>query len=439
MKKIFIYLLLLSSCLPYQEEFSGGETTHFDFSLGAFGKKANNLNDSEKVLKFNRGSVIFKAIWSNDKSPYFQGLGPLFNSNSCFGCHTFNGRGKNKEKYEKEFFSMSFKIQEDSSYGTSLQLKSIDEKKIPPEVSIEVEWEEVQGEFLDGETYTLVKPKYKFTKFAYGNKENLIFSARVAPVVFGMGLLSLIPEEDLQAKEDPNDKNQDGISGKLNYVWNLRTQKLEIGRFGWKASQPTLHQFIATALLHDMGITSELFIKQNCTEVQNNCNLSQNLGMEIDMNSFSDLEYYVSLIGVPARRNTQDEEVLEGKKIFSKLGCIHCHISTWKTKWDPDFPELSHQVIYPYTDLMLHDMGEDLADGLQETNAKGNEWRTPPLWGLGLYETINQHNRLLHDGRARGIEEAILWHGGEALSSKEAYRGLPKLSRKKLLKFLNSL
>ncbi|MEM4271156.1 MAG: di-heme oxidoredictase family protein, partial [Candidatus Pacearchaeota archaeon] len=303
---------------------------------------------------------------------------------------------------------MSFKIASAEDYGRVLQLKSIDEKNIPQEVTISVNFEKISGEFPDGEKYTLLKPTYKFENWNYGNPSNFQFSPRVAPVVYGLGLLSLIPEEDLKKKEDINDSDNDGISGKLNLVENRVTRQKEIGRFGWKAGQPNLKQFIATALLEDIGITSEIFLEQNCTKVQTSCKQKQSHGMEIDLNSLDDLEFYIKYLAVPARRNLENQDVKIGKNLFISIGCESCHISEWKTGKHSENPELSEQTIYPYTDLMLHDMGDGLADGFEEFLANGKEWRTPPLWGIGLYSQISQHNFLLHDGRARGLQEAIL-------------------------------
>lgn len=438
MKQIcLLYLILLSFCIQ-KETLSGGATTSFDFSLGAFGRIARNVNQIDKVNKFNRGSAIFKAIWQNDQNKPFYGLGPLFNSSSCASCHTLNARGRNILPNEKEFFSMSFKFS-NPNYGKGLQLKSIDDKKILPEVNISVTFEEFYGEFPDGEKYSLRKPIYKFENWNYGVPNEFRFSARVAPVVYGLGLLSLIPKQDLKNQEDVHDKNKDGISGKLNIVDSLETNTQEIGRFGWKAGQPSLKQFIATALLEDIGITSEIFLTQNCTEKQTSCNKLQGSGIEIDSNTLSDLVFYIQHLAVPARRNFEDQEVQEGKKLFFSIGCENCHKAEWKTENNSNFPELSNQTINPYTDLLLHDMGTGLADGFQEFLASGEEWRTPPLWGLGLYSLVSQHSFLLHDGRARDFQEAILWHDGEAKTSKENYIKLNKEERKKVLKFLESL
>lgn len=435
----YLFLLFLVSFCYKNEELSGGATTTYDFSLGAFSRIASNVKNIEKIHKFNRGSSIFKVVWTSDSFQSFSGLGPLFNASSCAACHTLNSRGRNIFPNEKEFFSMSFKISSAENYGKVLQLKSIDEKNIPQEVTISVNFEEIFGEFPDGERYTLLKPAYKLKNWNYGTISDFQFSPRVAPAVYGLGLLSLIPEEDLKKKEDINDSNNDGISGKLNLVENHVTRQKEIGRFGWKAAQPNLRQFIANALLEDIGITSEIFTEQNCTKAQLACKQKQSNGIEIDSNSLDDLEFYVRYLAVPARRNLKSQDIKIGKNLFISIGCEKCHISEWKTGKNLEHPELSEQTIYPYTDLMLHDMGDGLADGFEEFLADGKEWRTPPLWGIGLYSQISQHNFLLHDGRARGLQEAILWHEGEAKFSKEKYMNLNKKDRERILKFLESL
>ncbi|MBK9502725.1 MAG: thiol oxidoreductase [Leptospiraceae bacterium] len=421
--------------------YAGGETTVFDVSLNGFNRISTNVKEMDKILKFNRGNQVFKATWANDGKTPFQGLGPLMNSNSCNGCHFLGGRGKNKAKLETEFHSMAFKFQTDEfdNYGFQIQDKSIDPRKISIEAKIDVTFIEREGRFPDGEKYSLREPKYSFSNWNYAKPKEFSFSPRVAPVIYGMGLLSLIPHEVLESLEDVEDKDKDGISGKINRVFNHRTQQTEIGRFGWKANQPDIHQLIATALLEDLGITSRLFPKQNCSKEEVKCNQAQPFGSEIDPNSFEDLEYYSLLVGVPATRIANESFFAEGKDLFIKIGCASCHKTEFKTGVNSDYPELSRQTIHPYTDLLLHDMGEELSDGFKDGLANGREWRTSPLWGIGLYLSVSQHSNLLQDGRARDIQEAILWHEGESKQAKESYKKLNKSDREKVLKFLQSL
>ena len=440
-RALFLSLFFFLYCFhPANESFPGGEGTSFDFSLNAFNRHITNLKDNDKIMQFNRGNQIFKAVWSNDGGPVFQGLGPLFNSRSCNTCHFLGGRGRNRLDSEKEFYFLIFRVRNGSgaaleNYGTQIQDRSVS-KAIPPEAVPNVKYTEIPGTFQDGSKYSLMKPEYKIIQWNYGNPSEYRLSPRVPPAVFGMGLLSLISDETLKSFEDPEDRNGDGISGRISKVKNRLTSKEETGRFGWKASQPDVLHITANALHQDMGITSELFPNQNCEPVQSGCTKTPFVSPEIDGTTLKDLVYSVMMTAVPGRRNLQTQE---GKKIFLEIGCGDCHKSEMRTDTHPKFPELSNQTIYPYTDLLLHDMGKELADQIREGSAEGNEWRTPPLWGLGLYSLVNQHSFLLHDGRARNAEEAVLWHGGEAEKSRDKYRNLRRSDREKILDFLYSL
>jgi CxxC motif-containing protein (DUF1111 family) len=270
-----------------------------------------------------------------------------------------------------------------------------------------------------------------------------LFSPRVAPAVFGLGLLAAVPAEALEALADPDDVDGDGISGRVNHVWDAQAQAPAIGRFGWKANQPNLLQQTAGAFLGDMGITSSLFPAGECAAAQEQC-LVQPSGGEDGAPELSDsllasVVHYMHTLAVPARRRVDDLEVLEGKRLFMDSGCAECHVPKLETGALEGFAELSGQVIRPYTDLLLHDMGDDLGDGRPDFEATGNEWRTPPLWGIGLVHTVNRHDYLLHDGRARGVLEAVLWHGGEAEAARDAVLALSETDRRRLVAFLESL
>jgi CxxC motif-containing protein (DUF1111 family) len=258
--------------------------------------------------------------------------------------------------------------------------------------------------------------------------------------LIGLGLLEAIDEEDILALSDPDDENGDGISGRANYVWDIENEMEVMGRFGWKANQPTVRQQVAGAFLGDIGITTSIFPDENCTLVQINCANSLNGGEpELPDEFLDDVVLYSQTLAVPARRNFEDEDVLLGKFLFNEIGCNSCHIEKITTGDDHEVSALRNQVIRPYTDLLLHDMGEGLADNRPDFLADGNEWRTPPLWGIGLFEKVNNHTFYLHDGRARNLEEAILWHDGEAKASKENFMNLSKTDRLALISFLNSL
>jgi CxxC motif-containing protein (DUF1111 family) len=312
---------------------------------------------------------------------------------------------------------------------------------VPGEGLIHIRYEEVRGEFADGTTYSLRKPTYSLSGLAYGElPPEVMLSPRVAPQMIGMGLLEAIPEDTLLDLADPNDRNGDGVSGRPNYVWDAYNNRMALGRFGWKANQPNVIQQVAGAFAGDMGITTNLFPHVSCANPQTECQSALTGGEpEIADDDFLKVVLYASSLAVPARRNWEDETILQGKELFSNAGCTSCHVPTVKTGVHPTIPSLSHQTIHPYTDLLLHDMGEGLADGRPDFQATGSEWRTPPLWGIGLIETVNGHTYFLHDGRARSLLEAILWHGGEAEGAKEFVLQMTQAERDALIAFLESL
>jgi CxxC motif-containing protein (DUF1111 family) len=258
--------------------------------------------------------------------------------------------------------------------------------------------------------------------------------------MIGMGLLEAIPESRLEGLADPDDADADGISGRINRVWDVATQALAIGRFGWKAEQPSVRQQAAGAFLGDMGITSSVFPVQECTDAEQECRNAPGGGdPEISDLLFERVVRYSELLAVPGRAAFAEEEVLRGKARFAELGCGGCHTPSHRTSADAELDEVRDQLVWPYTDLLLHDMGDALSDQRPSYAASGNEWRTPPLWGLGHYRDVNGHERLLHDGRARGVAEAIIWHGGEAEPAKQGFLELPGESRLDLIAFVESL
>ena len=269
---------------------------------------------------------------------------------------------------------------------------------------------------------------------------DILTSPRVAPAMIGLGLLEAIPEQDILEQADPEDLDQDGISGKVNMVWDVINEKKSLGRFGWKANQPNLRQQTAGAFLGDIGITSSLFSSENCASGQDACAGSIHGGSPelIDV-ILDDTAFYSSTLGVPAQRNGDDPEVLAGQKIFKELNCQGCHRMSWETGDNEISVALAGQTIHPFTDMLLHDMGPELADGRPDFDADGQEWKTPPLWGIGLLKTVNGHTRLMHDGRARSLEEAILWHGGEGEDSRDRFKNLSAEDRSQLIRFLESL
>ncbi|MFO0737049.1 MAG: di-heme oxidoredictase family protein [Labilithrix sp.] len=430
---------------------SGGAGTNFDTSRDAFNKPLANLAGGRRD-DFFLGNAIFNRGWVTAPASVvdFDGLGPLFNATNCSACHFKDGRGRPPEEPNEKLLSMLVRISlpgvgehggvvPDPVYGDQLQEQSI--LGVPKEGSTRVTYTERAGAFADGEAFSLRVPTYVIEELGYGPLgEGILMSPRTAPALAGLGLLEAIPEATLLALADPDDANHDGISGRPNHVWDAAKQTTVIGRFGWKANQPTIKQQDAGAFLGDMGITSTLFGSETCSSKQAECassatgptpQLRPDIGGQVD--------YYVATLGVPGRRDFDKPEVVRGRDLFLKSGCGGCHTPTLQTGDSAEFPETAHQTIHPYTDLLLHDMGPDLADDRPDFEASGTEWRTPPLWGIGLVYNVNRHRYFMHDGRARGFAEAILWHGGEASSSTAAFIAMPRPDRDALVAFLDSL
>lgn len=429
----------------------GGEGTRPVSDPDAFTFQAAN-SPKEHQRPFSFGNRLFNTNWVQAPASVktFDGLGPMFNRVSCSGCHTHDGRGQPSATGEGPMDSMLLRISIPGTnahggpapipnYGDQLSERAI--PGVAPEGRAKVAYTEVPGAYGDGEIYSLRKPAYEIMDPGYGvlPKDTQI-SPRVAPQMVGLGLLQAIPEETLRAMADPDDGNGDGISGRPNTVWDKVSKKTSIGRFGWKANQPNLRQQNADAAVGDTGLSTSINPEQNCSDAQTACLASINGGEAEMSDEFLDkLTLYTMTIAVPAQRDASAIPVKKGFAAFQSMGCAACHVSTVKTGEVFGFPEISNQNIHPFTDLSLHDMGEGLADNRSDFEASGREWRTPPLWGLGLVPSVNGHNTLLHDGRARGFAEAILWHGGEAERSKENFRTSLKGTRDALIAFLKSL
>jgi len=432
------------------EAFPGGDTTTFFLFAGReFAQPAANLEDR---APFFTGDSLFNQAWVTAPSSTTarDGLGPTFNTRSCAGCHFRDGRGRPPLEPGGTLESMLIRISlpgagpdgaviPDSSYGDQIQIGSL--QGVPAEATVRVFWEEEEGEYGDGVSFSLRRPRYEYEDLAFGPfPSDLLQSGRTAPIMSGLGLLDAIPEGTLRSWEDPEDADGDGISGRINWVPGFAQGELRPGRFGWKAEQPTVRQQTAGALLGDLGITSPIFSEQNCPVPQVACAEAPDGGEpEIPDRNFDRLVFYSSTLAPPTRPDYAEPEVLRGREWMRDLGCTSCHIETVQTGEHPTIPELSLQDIRPFSDLLLHDMGEDLSDDRPVFGASGREWRTPPLWGIGRVETVNDHTLFLHDGRARGFAEAILWHGGEAEESREAFRSLPADERAALIRFLESL
>ncbi|MEM8488139.1 MAG: di-heme oxidoredictase family protein [Bacteroidota bacterium] len=433
------------------EALSGGDVTIFDESVNAFGFPAPGLARQEELF-FGVGNSFFNQNWvqSPASTTARDGLGPVFNARSCAGCHFKDGRGRSPAFDGESPTGYLVRLGvpggltplgepvADARYGTQIQDNSI--LGVETEATVILQYEEVAGTFGDGTPYVLRRPVLSFQDEAFGPIEGLAVSPRVANQMPGLGLLEAIPEASILAYADPSDANGDGISGRPNQVWNFETASYALGRFGWKGEQPTIRQQVASAFIGDMGITSSIFPNQNCAQSPSACSDAPGGGTpEIEDRNLAHVELYASTLAVPGRRNWDAEEVLAGKQLFNETGCAGCHVPVFETGISTVSDALSNQTIRPYTDLLLHDMGPGLADGLSTFEANGQEWRTPPLWGIGLISTVNRHTELLHDGRARDVVEAILWHGGEAEQAKEKFRNLNQQQRDNLVAFLHSL
>ncbi|MGN2409385.1 di-heme oxidoreductase family protein [Pseudomonas syringae] len=443
------------------EALSGGSATVKKSDQNAFSLPSANLSPVRR-LDFSVGNSFFRSPWviAPSTTTARDGLGPLFNTNACQNCHIKDGRGHPPEAGDTNAVSMLVRlsIPDDPAFADLIQrngvlpepnyggqLQDMANPGVTPEGKVRVEYDALTVKFRDGTTVELRQPTLRITQLGYGpmHPETHV-SARIAPPMIGLGLLEAIPDEAVLANADPDDKNGDGISGRANWVWDDAQQKVVMGRFGWKAGQPNLNQQNVHAFSGDMGLTTSLRRFDDCTPAQTDCLAAPNGNgpdgePEVSDNILRLVEFYTRNLGVPARRNVDDPQVLTGKNLFFQAGCQQCHVPSFKTRADAAEPELANQEIRPYTDLLLHDMGDRLADNRTEFQATGREWRTPPLWGLGLTAAVNGHTQMLHDGRARNALEAILWHGGEAQAAQRQVLAFNAEQREALLAFLNSL
>lgn len=417
-------------------------------------------------LNFQVGDGIFRKIWvsapASTKSS--DGLGPLFNARSCQACHLKDGRAHPPAPGEPAiglFLRLSIPraaagpalraamarrpVIPEPTYGGQLQTFAVQGHRA--EGRLVVTYKEVPVRLGDGTIVHLRKPTYRVAGLAYGALHpKTLISPRLAPPMTGVGLLAAIPEWQILANADPEDLDGDGISGRPNQVWSLVYRRRMLGRFGWKAGQPTLREQAAAAFAGDIGISTRLYPAPagECTARQSRCRQAPHGGgpgaaPEAPDKLFDLVVFYSRNLAVPARREPGNPKVLKGKALFYASGCAGCHRPKFVTRRSTDHPAQSFQLIWPYTDLLLHDMGPGLADGRPEGTASGREWRTPPLWGIGLAKTVNPRAGFLHDGRARTILEAILWHGGEARKARDRVAAMTRAEREALLRFLKSL
>jgi len=437
---------------------AGGAIAHAggtvaDESRNAFSNPVPGAS-AKHLASFYVGNSFFKRNWveAPGVTTARDGLGPVFNARACSACHLLDGRALAPQAASgslRDFPGLVLRISlpgkgphggpvPHPAYGDQINPEGI--SGVPAEAQVRVDYEPIRGRYADGTAFELRKPRYQVADVAFGPVgENLLSSPRLAPQLGGLGLLESVPERSLLALARAQ-RMQGGRGGRVNRVWDPSSQKLVAGRFGWKAEAGSLVQQSAAAFVADMGITSSVFPDQNCTAVQTACRGAPNGAQpEIDDHLLGSVVLYTRLLAAPAPRDTVDPRVVRGRMRFSEAGCAHCHVPRLRTGDMPDLPELSGIDIEPYTDLLLHDMGEGLADRRPVFKAGGRDWRTPPLWGIGLLETVGGRAAFLHDGRARSLEEAILWHAGEAMTARERFRSMAEDDRRTLIRFLESL
>ena len=454
------------------EEYPGGAATSKKSTnnRNAFSHSSGNMPFSGE-LTFKLGNAMFRKVWVSApaSTKASDGLGPLYNARSCQRCHLKDGRGHppednypgdnaismflrlsippQTEEQKRLLAERKINVIPDPTYGGQLQDLAIQGHNI--EGRMHITYSEKQVALSDGEVVAVRVPSYKITDFGYGAPHpEMMISPRVAPQMIGLGLLEAIPAEQILANADPDDTNGDGISGKASLVWSSKNGAVMLGRFGWKAGTPSVLEQGSGAFAGDIGISNPVapHASGDCTAKQDTClnapngNSERDGGHEIGKKLNDMVAFYSRNLAVPKRRNVSDPEVLEGKELFYNIGCVACHKPHFQTGIRAaGGKHLTNQKIWPYTDLLLHDMGDGLADHRPAGVATGKEWRTAPLWGIGLTKHVSGHSYFLHDGRARNVTEAILWHGGEAQNARDAFAGLAKSDREKLVAFVNSL
>lgn len=406
--------------------------------------------DEEDSRFFQAGQVFFHEVWTavGPTETGNDGLGPLFNADSCAVCHPSTGRRQVPPDGELDAVGLIVRLSipganpitgaplPEPTYGDQLQDRAIGANK--PEGTIYTNYVTQRGTYPDGTPFELLWPTVNIRDRNHGPlTEGTLVSARIGAQLIGMGLLEAVPDDAILALSDPGDANSDGVSGRPNVVWNPATERNELGRFGWKANVVELDQQIAQAFHGDLGITSTLIEDENCAPGQDICSSTPSGGThEVSNERLNALVIYLRLLNVPEPR-MKDSLAQAGSQHFDEFGCASCHTKSLTTG-PSEYSVLSEQTFEPYTDLLLHDLGFDMADDRPDYAATGNEWRTAPLWGLGLVP-VEGDRGLLHDGRARTIEEAILWHGGEGSPSRSRFMNADASDRASLIAFLETL
>jgi CxxC motif-containing protein (DUF1111 family) len=420
------------------------------FSTAARGSEAyaqpGPLSGAQQQVLFRQGEQLFRQRWVVAPSALGRwGRGPLSNGEVCTDCHAGNGRGRPPLAPDEPLRTMTLRLsvagdtpRPHPAYGDQLQYQGV-LGRVPGEGEATIVWHESAVTLADGTRVLLRRPQLRLSGLNYGPIEaQVLLSARVAPAMFGLGLLEAVPESALLAIA--KQQRAHAMQGRLNRVLDIDTGQALPGRFGLKANQATIRSQIATALHADLGVITPLFPEENCTAVQRECRtMPPGARPELSAAELDALEFYLRMLAPPARREPDTVEARQGERLFAQAGCAVCHAPALRTGDRAALPQLARQTIRPYTDLLLHDLGEGLSDGRPDFEAGPRDWRTAPLWGLGLSQAVNGNAWLLHDGRARSIEEAILWHGGQAHSAREAYRAMTAVQRASLAAFVRSL
>lgn len=420
---------------------AGGQVA--DAGRDAFLHPVGGLDEAERE-RFFRGRSLFNQSWvvAPAKDDRVDGLGPLYNRLACVSCHARNGRGLPPESPGERMQSMLLRlsvpgrsaeggVRPHPAYGEQFNEEAI--PGVPPEGRAVLRWVESRRRLADGTVVRLREPRITFRELGYGPLGRVLVSPRVGQQVVGMGLLDAVPVATLEAFAA--ERRPDGVKGRIN-----RLAGGVPGRFGHKANMPDLRAQIAGAFVGDLGITSPLQPQENCQPVQVACRQAPDGGRpELGASELDEVEFYLAHLAAPARRNGDAPAVRRGEALFAAAGCTGCHRPQLRTAEHPRFPRLAGLVIAPYSDLLIHDMGPGLADGRADFQASGRAWRTPPLWGIGLTRTVSEVERYLHDGRARNLTEAILWHDGEARRARLRFEGMARAERNALLAFVESL
>ncbi len=467
MKKLLSSLLALSLSLGAGSAIPQTATKPSVLPQNVYKQPVAGLS-AKQLRQFAEGEKVFTNFWMAVNNPVIPltwdlslpgpaggewGLGPMFLATNCAACHVNAGRGRALDTSGSLAVQHVLRIsvpgenahggpKADVNYGTEIQMFDIvtrkDNSQRAGEAEVFIDWVARPFTFPDGETLELRAPKVRVENLNFGPLgDGVMMSLRNSQAMVGLGYLEAVSEKDILAIAAK--QKAMGLNGRPNYVRDDIQKKTSLGRFGWKANQPSVRQQIADAFHGDMGITSSLYPDQYCTAVQKECNEAIVGPTELRPDMWDAISFWAMTLDAPAQRNKDKPEVKRGEQLFNTAGCAACHVSELQTSKTAHLPQVANRKIKPYTDLLLHDMGPDLADGRPDFKAGGSDWRTAPLWGIGLSKQVNASTSLLHDGRARNLQEAIVWHGGEAASAKNKFVAMPKAQREDLLAFLNSL